>query len=85
MTLCDPMACSPQTPLSMGVSRQEYQSGLPCPVTMPRCNTDDRRSEADFESSSCAPALFAHFCPPLTFFFLRIIYFFAHSMQNLGF
>ena len=28
--LCDPMDCS-QPPLSMGFSRQEYWSGLPCP------------------------------------------------------
>ena len=28
-TLCDPMDCSP--PGSMGFSRQEYWSGLPCP------------------------------------------------------
>ena len=28
-TLCDPMDCSP--PGAMGFSRQEYQSGLPCP------------------------------------------------------
>ena len=28
-TLCDPKDCSP--PLSMGFSRQEYWSGLPCP------------------------------------------------------
>ena len=31
LTLCDPMSCSLQAPLSMGVSRQEYWSGLPCP------------------------------------------------------
>ena len=33
-SLCDPMDCSPpghQAPLSMGFSRQEYWSGLPCP------------------------------------------------------
>ena len=30
-TLCDPMACSPQTALSMAFSRQENWSGLPCP------------------------------------------------------
>ena len=30
-TLCDPMDCSPQAPLSMGFSRQEYQNGLPFP------------------------------------------------------
>ena len=31
LTLCDPVDCSPQAPLSMGFSRQEYWSGLPCP------------------------------------------------------
>ena len=30
-TLCDPMDCSHQAPLSMGFSRQEYWSGLPFP------------------------------------------------------
>ena len=30
-TLCDPMDCRPQAPLSMEFSRQEYWSGLPCP------------------------------------------------------
>ena len=30
-TLCDPMDCTPQAPLSMGFSRQEHWSGLPCP------------------------------------------------------
>jgi len=29
--LCDPTDCSPQAPLSMGFSRQEYWSGLPFP------------------------------------------------------
>ena len=29
--LCNPMNCSPQTPLSMGFPKQEYWSGLPCP------------------------------------------------------
>ena len=29
--LCDPMDSSYQAPLSMGFSRQEYQSGLPFP------------------------------------------------------
>jgi len=29
--LCNPMDCSCQAPLSMGFSRQEYWSGLPCP------------------------------------------------------
>ena len=31
LTLCDPMECSHQVPLSMGFSRQEYWSGLPFP------------------------------------------------------
>ena len=30
-TLCDPVDCSSQAPLSMGFSRQEHWSGLPCP------------------------------------------------------
>ena len=34
-TLCDPVDCTvaapPKSPLSMGFSRQEYWSGLPCP------------------------------------------------------
>ena len=29
--LCNPVDCSPPTSLSMGFSRQEYWSGLPCP------------------------------------------------------
>ena len=29
--LCDPMTISRQAPLSIGFSRQEYWSGLPCP------------------------------------------------------
>ena len=28
---CNPVDFSPQAPLSMGFSRQEYWSGLPCP------------------------------------------------------
>ena len=31
LTPCDPMHCSLPAPLSMGFSRQEYWSGLPCP------------------------------------------------------
>ena len=32
-TLCDTMDCTPQAPLSMEFSRQEYWSELPCPPT----------------------------------------------------
>ena len=37
LTLCDPTDCSPQAPLSMGFSRQEYWSGLsfPSPGDLP--------------------------------------------------
>ena len=31
VSLCDPMNCAHQAPLSMGFYRQEYWSGLPCP------------------------------------------------------
>ena len=31
MTLCDPWTVVGQTPPSMGFSRQEYWTGLPCP------------------------------------------------------
>ena len=31
LTLCNPMNCSRQAPLSIGFSRQEYWSGLPFP------------------------------------------------------
>ena len=31
-TLWDPMDCSPSTPLSIEISRQEYWSGLPFPI-----------------------------------------------------
>ena len=31
LTLCNPMDCSPQPPLFMGVLQQEYWSGLLCP------------------------------------------------------
>ena len=30
LTLCDPMDCSHQAPLSMGFSRQEHWTELPC-------------------------------------------------------
>ena len=33
-TLCNPMDCSPQAPLTMEFSRQEYWSGLPFPSPM---------------------------------------------------
>ena len=39
MTLCDPMDCiACQAPLSMGFSRREYWSRLPCPPPGNLCN-----------------------------------------------
>ena len=37
LTICDPVDCSPPGPLSMGLSRQEYWSGLqyPSPGNLP--------------------------------------------------
>ena len=32
LTLCDPMYCSHQAPLSVGFSRPGHWSGLPCPL-----------------------------------------------------
>ena len=34
LTLCDPIDGTQQAPLSLGFSRQEYQSGLPFPSPM---------------------------------------------------
>ena len=34
-TLCNPMEVAHQTSLSLGFSRQEYWSGLPCPLPDP--------------------------------------------------
>ena len=34
LTLCDPWTVALQAPLSMGFSRQEYWSGLPCSSPM---------------------------------------------------
>ena len=41
-TLCDPTDVAHQTPLSMGFSRQECWSGLPCPpsVDLPNPRTE---------------------------------------------
>ena len=38
LTLCDPMDCTRQAPLSLEFSRQEHWSGLPCPPPRNRPN-----------------------------------------------
>ena len=49
-TVCDPWTVACQAPLSMGFSRQEYWSGLPClpPGDLP---------DPGIEPTSAAPAL----------------------------
>ena len=49
-TLCDPMDCSLQIPLSMGFSRQEYWSGLAFP------------SPGDFPDPGIKPTSLMSFC-----------------------
>ena len=75
-TLCDPMAFSPQAPLSMGVSRQEYRSGLPCPVTMPRCNTWPKIRGQLWKQLLC-PFPLCPFLSPSNFFFFKNYLFFC--------
>ena len=52
LTLCDPTDCSGQVPLFMGVSRQEYWSGLPFPSPGDLLNPG--MEPTSFESSALA-------------------------------
>ena len=56
LTLCDPMDHSPQAPLSMRFSRQEYWSGLPCPP--PGDLSDPRTGLGSLMSSALAGRFF---------------------------
>ena len=49
-TLRDPIDCAHQTPLSMGFSRQEYWSGLPC---LPARDLPDPGTEPVSLTNSC--------------------------------
>ena len=55
--LCDPMDCSPQAPLSMGFSRQEYWSGLPFPSPgdLPDPGTESRSPALQADSLLSEP------------------------------
>ena len=55
-TLCDPMDCSRQAPLSMGFPRQEYWSGLPVPS--PGDLPDPGIKAASLRSPALADGLF---------------------------
>ena len=59
-TLCNPMDCACQAPLSKGYSRQEYWSGLPC--SSPRDLPDPGMELASLMS----PALAGGFFTPST-------------------
>ena len=56
-TLCDPMECSHKAPLSMGFSRQEYWSGLPCPspADLPNPGIKPRSPTLEAESLPSEP------------------------------
>ena len=56
-TLCNPMAIARQTPPSMGFSRQEYWSGVPCtsPGYLPNSGTEP--------TTLASPALAGRFFP----------------------
>ena len=56
LTLCDPRTVAYQAPLSMGFSRQEYWSGLPCPP--PRDLPDPRIKPASLMSPALAVRFF---------------------------
>ena len=57
-TLCDPMDYSPQAPLSMEFSGQEYWSGLPYPPPGDLPNT--AIEPESLESPALAGGLFTH-------------------------
>ena len=54
-TLSDPMDYSPPGPPSMGFSRQEYWSGLPCPPPgdLPTALVTGKWSSADQAADRC--------------------------------
>ena len=56
-TLCDPIVCSPQAPLSMGFSRQEYWSGLsfPSPGDLPNPGMEPESPALQAGSSPSEP------------------------------
>ena len=56
-TLCDPIDCGPQFPLSIGFSRQEYWSGLPFPTLgdLPNSRVELRSPALQADSLSSEP------------------------------
>ena len=60
-TLCDAVDCSRQAPLSVGFSRQEYRSGLPCP---PPGDLPDPGIKPSFDCLQCMRCRFFTAEPP---------------------
>ena len=64
--LCNPMDCAHQAPLSMGFSRQEYRSGLPClyGILIPPPRDEPELPAMEEQSLNCQTANgspFSHF------------------------
>ena len=75
LTLCDPTDCSLPAPLSMGFSRQEYWSELPCPL--PR-DLPDPRTRVSYVS--CVGSRF--FTTSTTWEAPQIVYLLANKLSN---
>ena len=65
-TLCDPIDCSHQSLLSMGFSRQEYWSGLPCP---PPGDLPDPGIEPGSSTLQTDSLLLSHWESPEVFYY----------------
>ena len=70
-TLCSPMDCSPEAPLSIGFSRQEYWSALPCPP--PGDLLDPGTEPVSLASPALAGRFFTRFDSSKTLFLWRAI------------
>ena len=68
----DPMDCSPQAPLSMGFSRQEYWSGLPFPSPGDLPNPGIKPLSLAWQVDSSP---LSHLESPLNFFFPLLLCF----------
>ena len=78
-TLCDPVDCSPPVhiPLSMGFSRQEHWSGLPCPPP------GDLPDQAIEPASLMSPALAGRFFTASTIWHHTYMIIYPHQMMAM--
>ena len=70
-TLCDPMDCGHQAPLSMEFSKQEYWSGLPFPSPGDLPNPETKPKPPALQADSLSPEpsglyLLSDECPPFS-------------------